>query len=82
MTHAPGSSQVLVPDLQLAQYMVVQVEALSVMAVKEKKNTEYPRYNDSVCYWRFCCKIEFAVIKKRDMDPSKAWITNSFEQFF
>ena len=50
MTHAPGSSQVLVPDLQLAQYMVVQVEALSVMAVKEKKNTEYPRYNDSVCY--------------------------------
>ena len=29
--------------------------------------TEDPRYND-----RFCCKIEFAVIKKLDMDPYKA----------
>ena len=36
------------------------------------------RYNDSVCYQRFCCKIEFAVIKKLDMDPSKAWITDIF----
>ena len=27
-------------------------------------NTKYPRYNDSVCYQRFCCKIEFAIIKK------------------
>ena len=34
--------------------------------------TEDPRYNDSVCYQRFCCKIEFAVIKKLDVDPSKA----------
>ena len=25
--------------------------------------TEDPRYNDTVCYQRFCCKIEFAVIK-------------------
>ena len=33
--------------------------------------TEDPRYNDSVCYQRFCCKIEFAV-KTLDMDPSKA----------
>ena len=33
---------------------------------------EDPRYNDSVCYQRFCCQIEFAVIKKLDMDPSKA----------
>ena len=32
----------------------------------------FNRYNDSVCYQRFCCKIEFAVIKKLDMDPSKA----------
>ena len=24
--------------------------------------TEDPRYNDSVCYQRFCCKIEFAVV--------------------
>ena len=45
-------------------------------------NTEDPRYNDSVCYQRFCCKIEFAVIKKLDMDPSKAWITDTFEHFF
>ena len=28
--------------------------------------TEDPRYNDIVCYQRFCCKIEFAVIKKLD----------------
>ena len=44
--------------------------------------TEDPHYNDSVCYQRFCCKIEFAVIKKLDREPSKAWITDSFEQFF
>ena len=44
--------------------------------------TEDPHYNDSVCYQRFCCKIEFAVIKKLDMDPSKAWIKDIFEQFF
>ena len=25
---------------------------------------EDPRYNDSICYQRYCCKIEFAVIKK------------------
>ena len=36
-----------------------------------KSITEDPRYNDSVCYQRFCCKIKFAVIKKLDMDPSK-----------
>ena len=35
-------------------------------------NTVDPRYNDSVCDQRFCCKIEFAVIKKLDMGPSKA----------
>ena len=35
-----------------------------------------------VCYQRFRCKIEFAVIKKLDMDPSKASITDIFEHFF
>ena len=35
-------------------------------------STEDPKYNNSVCYQRFCCKIEFAVIKKLDMDPCKA----------
>ena len=38
--------------------------------------------NDSVCYQRFCCKIEFAVIKKLDMDPCKARILDTFEQVF
>ena len=33
--------------------------------------TEDPRFNDNVCYQRFCCKIEFAVLKKLDRDPSK-----------
>ena len=28
------------------------------------KGIEDPRYTDSVCYQRFCCKIEFAVIEK------------------
>ena len=45
------------------------------------RNTEDPRYNDSVCYQRFCCKIDFAVIKKFEMDASKAWITDTFKQF-
>ena len=31
-----------------------------------KNGTEDPRYNDSVCYERFCYKIEFAVVKKLD----------------
>ena len=35
-------------------------------------NTGDSRYNDSVCYQSFCCKIEFAVMMKLDMDPSKA----------
>ena len=34
--------------------------------------TEDPRYNHNVCFQRFCCKMEFAVIKKLDRDPSKA----------
>ena len=37
-----------------------------------KSSTEDPYYNDSVCYQRFCCKIEFAVLKKLDIDPSTA----------
>ena len=32
-------------------------------------------------YQIFCCKIESAVIKNLDMDPSKARIMDSFEQF-
>ena len=45
-------------------------------------DTEDPRYNDIVCYQRVCCKIEFAVIKKLDRDPSNTRITDTFEQFF
>ena len=45
------------------------------------RNTDDPRFEDSVCYQRFCCKIEFAVKKKLDMNPSKASITNTFEVF-
>ena len=48
------------------------------LTVQELTSTEGPRYNDSVCYQRF----EFAVIKKLNKGPSKAWITDSFEQFF
>ena len=45
------------------------------------KVQEDPPYNDSDCYQRFCCKIEFAVIKKLDMDWSEARITKTFNQF-
>ena len=34
-------------------------------------STEDPHYNDSIYYQRFCCKIEFAVIKKLDMTHLK-----------
>ena len=34
-------------------------------------STEDPRYNDSACYQRFCCKIEFAVTQKLDMTHLK-----------
>ena len=44
--------------------------------------TEEPRYNDSVCYQRFCCEIEFAVIKKLDIDLYKASVMDTFEHFF
>ena len=44
--------------------------------------TKDPHYSNGVCYQRFCCKIEFTVTKKLDMDPSKAGITDTFEQFF
>ena len=44
--------------------------------------TKDPRYNDSFCYQKFCCKIEFAVINKLDMNPSKARMTDIFEQLF
>ena len=37
----------------------------------EDDDTEVPHYNDIVCYQRFCCKIEFAVINKLNMDLSK-----------
>ena len=43
--------------------------------------TDNPRYKDSVCYQKFCCKIEFSTIKKLDVDPSKALITDTFEDF-
>ena len=33
--------------------------------------TEDPRYDNNVCYQRFCCKIEFALIKKLGMYLSK-----------
>ena len=41
-------------------------------SVENVRHTEDPRYNDIVCCQRVCCKIEFAVIKKLDMDLSKA----------
>ena len=48
-------------------------EYFSYDAYKNKDiDTEDPHYNDSVCYQRFCCKFEFAVIRKLDMDPSRA----------
>ena len=45
---------------------------LSETSNEYTRTTEDPCYNDSVCFQRFCCKIEFAVMKKLDMDVSKA----------
>ena len=52
--------------LLLHHFRSLSVSILSV------ESTEDPRYNDGVSCQRFCCKIEFAVIKKLDRDPSKA----------
>ena len=38
---------------------------------KAELYTEDPRFNDSVCYQRLCCEIEFALIKKLDMTHLK-----------
>ena len=41
--------------------------------MKTEVSTKDLRYNNTVCYQRFCCQIEFAEhIKKLDVDPSKA----------
>ena len=65
-------------------YIALQIITIAALLVlKKKKNkkhfrnvvktyTEDPRNNDSLCYQTFCGKIEFAVIKKLDMDPSTA----------
>ena len=44
--------------------------------VHSESSTEDPRYNDSVCYQSFCCKIEFAVVNKLDRNHLKhqQWI--------
>ena len=44
--------------------------------------TEDSRYNGSVCYQRFCCKIEFAVIKKLDRTHVNASVTDTFKKLF
>ena len=44
---------------------------ISSSSSSSSSSTEDPRYNDSVCYQRFGCKIEFALVKKIDMYPSK-----------
>ena len=44
--------------------LCVYVLVLCLIFLFGLNSTEAPRYNDSVCYQRFCCKIEFAVIKK------------------
>ena len=48
---------------------MIQVSAETDRKYGHNNGTEDPRYNDSVCCQRFCCKIEFAVIKKLYKDP-------------
>ena len=60
-----------VPDRQLFYTPFV----VCIVPDKERNDitiTEDTRYNDNVCYQRFCCKIELAVIKKVDRYPCKA----------
>ena len=63
-------------ETKIENYQVlIQLRSLFRPQANQERSTENPRFNDSVCYQRFCCKIEYAVIKKLDMDPSKARIT-------
>ena len=58
-------------EIKIENYQVlIHLKPLFRPQANQERSTENPRYNDSVCYQRFCCKIEFAVIKKLDMDPS------------
>ena len=50
---------------------ILKYEQIALHAVSLLLHIEDPRYNDSVCYQRFCCYIKFAVIKKLHIDPSK-----------
>ena len=68
--------------LFLYRFQIIMWMTCIDWSMELKTNTEDPRYNDSVRYQRFCCKIEFAVIKKLDMDLSKAWIMDIFVQLF
>ena len=64
------SSEVYVKDN--GAHNTVKDSAEVLFMKRRKHHTDDPRYDDSVCYQTFRCKIEFAVIKKLDMDPSKA----------
>ena len=46
--------------------MLISTEYYTFKRDNQIKGTEDPPHNDSVCYLRFCCKFEFAVIKKLD----------------
>ena len=45
-------------------------------------STEDPRYNDSICSQRLCCKIQFAVTKKLDRTHLKHEYWILLKQFF
>ena len=55
---APSGSE---PASSLAIYEVIHIKR--VLTTVWMLVTNDTRYNDTVCYQRFCCKIEFAVIK-------------------
>ena len=59
-------------DTSLLFYVLRRVGTVQCIYhfLPRERTTEDPRYNDNICYQRFCCKIELAVIKKLDVDPS------------
>ena len=66
------SMLVLLPTFTLGSKYLLPAKKVKFLTLNiSATDTEDPRYNNSVCYQRFCCKIEFSVIKKRDRTQLK-----------
>ena len=60
----------------------VRWQCVECLGSRVTSNTEDPRYSDRVCYQRFCCTIEFAVITKLDYGLVQSTNNGYFLTFF